>query len=430
MLNQSFEQEIIRDEFPSGIATSFDNVEPQIQQERTKLWEFDHHYHCAIIGTCLTMDEVRKLLRSFHMDINDSCSYAIHTTIVSLIAYNDFRSKKVQSYLNKKCKTAIQKSKKMNAAELMAEWKRVLNSGELIATFWAVMSHPCTNEAMKRNFYGDIHMLSHMSGASNRADLKRLKKLENEQKEFNIETHIQLTKYQKSQTENTRLQTTIQHQTEKIADLVNRVAALTNANEHLMVLNDVEKSHQLNLQVEKLNHKISFQENEIETYRNKTDQLDKWVTELNYQINSHQKTITAYKNETEHLQNMLCQNQLEDECPFKNQGLCGQCILYVGGKANLIPYYRELVEAKAGVFLHHDGGLEKNTQDLSDSLNRADLVIFPSDCISHDAYWKIKRTCKKQHKPFEYLKSPGLHSLASVLDKIIAKAEIAAINPG
>ncbi len=121
------------------------------------------------------------------------------------------------------------------------------------------------------------------------------------------------------------------------------------------------------------------------------------------------------------MQYVLSQNKTGDKCLFKKQGLCGQCVLYVGGKANLVPYYRKLIEAKSGVFLHHDGGLEKSTQDLSRSLNRADVVIFPSDCISHDAYWRIKSTCKKQQKPYEYIKSSGLHSLSNILDKIMTK---------
>ncbi|WP_221898399.1 DUF2325 domain-containing protein [Bathymodiolus japonicus methanotrophic gill symbiont] len=29
------------------------------------------------------------------------------------------------------------------------------------------------------------------------------------------------------------------------------------------------------------------------------------------------------------------------------------------------------------------------------------MVVFPSNCISHDAYWKIKRTCNKQNKPYQ-----------------------------
>ncbi|WP_428354923.1 DUF2325 domain-containing protein [Methyloprofundus sp.] len=98
-------------------------------------------------------------------------------------------------------------------------------------------------------------------------------------------------------------------------------------------------------------------------------------------------------------------------------------LLYVGGKTNLIPFYRELVEEHAGTFMHHDGGLEKNTQDLQQSLSKADVVVFPSSCISHDAYWKIKRICNKQNKPYQYLKSSGLYSLSSALNKIMSTIE-------
>lgn len=423
MLDQLFEKEIALDKFPLSDTKLIDSINLQTKQERTKLWELDHNYHCAVIGTCLTLEEVKKLLRSFHFTVNDSSSYDIHTAIVTIISFNDFRSKKVQSYLNKKFKAAIHKTKKMNAAELKSEWKRVVNSGELIATFWAVIAHPQTSEQMKRDFYGDIHMQSHMSGATNRVDLRRLNLLENEQKKIDIETQTQQAKYQKLQTENTRLQLTLQQQSEKTADLTNRVAALTNANEQLTILKSVDEIDQLNSQQAKLMHKINFQANEIERYEKKQVQMNKVMADLNHQISTYKITITEYKSETEYLQYLLSQNKTEDKCLFKKQGLCGQCVLYVGGKTSLIPYYRELVEAKSGVFLHHDGGIEKNTQDLTYSLSRADLVIFPSNCISHDAYWKIKRTCKKQQKIFEYLKSPGLHSLSSVLDQLVTKSK-------
>ncbi len=402
---------------------SFDNVPAQKAQDRTKLWQLDHNYHCAVIGTCLTMDEVRKLLRSLRVDIHGVNSYDIHTSIVTLISYNDSRSKKVQSYLNKKFKSAIQKSKKMNAAELVVEWKRVVDSGELIGTFWALISHPCTNEQMKRDFYGDIHMQSHMSGACNRADLKRLKHLEKDHKVYNVETRTQQIKYQKLQVENNRLQAVTQQQDEKTIGLNNQVSALTNVNEQLMAVKSTEEIQQLNFQVDKLSNKISFQTNDIQNHQQNSIRLEKEVFELNNQLCIYEKTSIAYKNEIEHLQYTLSQKKSEEECLFKKQGLCGQCVLYVGGKSNLVPYYRELIEAKKGVFMHHDGGIEKNTQDLSNSINRADVVLFPSDCISHDAYWKIKQTCKKQQKPFEYLQSPGLHSLSSILDKIVLNDE-------
>lgn len=421
MLNNIFEKEKRFEHSSTNIIAGYEEKASPSKRNRTKLWELDHNYHCAIIGTCLTMDEVKKLLRSFRVNIDSRCSYEIHTAIVSIISLRDFPSKKVQSYLDKKFKVALQTTRKMNANELKKEWKRVLNNGDLIATFWAVMSHPYTNEDMKKYFYGDIHMLSHMSGASNRADLKRLNFLETTQKESNFEAQGQLIKYQKLQAENIHLQATVQQQTEKIYGLANQVEALTNANEQLMALNNVDQCRQLNLQIEKLKNKISFQKNEIEIYQKKTKHLDKINAELNHQNGLYQKTDITYKHEIKHLQYRLDQSKIKEKCQLNERGLCGQCILYVGGKSNLIPYYREMVEEKAGNFLHHDGGLEKNTHNLSDSLNRADLVVFPSDCISHDAYWKIKKACKKQQKPYKYLQSAGLHSLSSALNKVVEK---------
>ncbi len=244
MLNKIIKNKEIITEFPIYIENPVAHKESSEKQKRTKLWELDHNYHCAIIGTCLAMNEVRKLLRSFHIDITHVSSYEIHTAIVTLISTNDFPSKKTQNYLDKKFKLALQKTKKMQADELKDEWKRVINNGDLIATFWAVMSHPHCNEAMKKSFYGDIHMLSHMSGASNRADLKRLTALENDKKEFKTESQFQLIKYQKLQIENNHLQVKTQLQAEKINDLINRVNALTNANEQLMVLNNVTEVSQ------------------------------------------------------------------------------------------------------------------------------------------------------------------------------------------
>jgi len=34
-----------------------------LNNNRTKLWELSDNYHCAIIGTCLTIKEVRGLLK-------------------------------------------------------------------------------------------------------------------------------------------------------------------------------------------------------------------------------------------------------------------------------------------------------------------------------------------------------------------------------
>ncbi len=147
------------------------------KEMRVKLWQLDHIYHCVIIGTCLTLVEVKKILNGLKVDCNYN-AYEVHTKIVTLSANNNYCSKRIQNYLDKKLSLAIKKTRKMNCCELKEEWRNVLKTGDFLGTFWALLSHPYTDETMRRFFYGDIHMLSHLSGASNRVDLKKLNQLE------------------------------------------------------------------------------------------------------------------------------------------------------------------------------------------------------------------------------------------------------------
>ncbi len=392
------------------------------QQDKVKLWHLDHIYHCAIIGTCLTMDEVKKILRQLHIGINGLPPYEIHTTIVTLISENNHPSKKVQAYLDKKFKLIVQETKKMYAAELKGFWKASLYSGDIIGVFWAVMSHPESDEDMKRIFYGDIHMLSHLSGASNRADLKRLSLLEKERVNYESEKRSWEVKSNKLASDNNRLLNDIKGHHEQRSDLENRVYALKNSLDQQMILQSTKERQELDNLVEKLTNKLDCQNTEMAKYQKNEQQSSKIIASQKQQILASCDQVLVYQNEVEYLQSALLEKS-QSQCPLQKQGLCGQCVLYVGGKTNLIPFYRELVEEHSGIFIHHDGGLEKNTHDLQQSLSKADVVVFPSSCISHDAYWKIKRTCNKQNKPFQYLKSSGLYSLSSVLENIASKIE-------
>jgi len=398
------------------------NPVKQKKNNKISLWQLDHIYHCSIIGTCLTMEEVKKLLRQLHVGIDGASTYDVHTAIVTLIAKNNHPSKKVQSYLDKKFKSVIQKTKKMQANELKGFWKASLYSGDMIGAFWAVISHPESDKEMRRVFYGDIHMLSHMSGASNRADLKRLSLLEKERMNYDTEKRVWETKYNKLAADNNRLLNEAQNQHEQQSDLKNTICTLTNSLDQVMLLQSTQKRQELDNLIQKLSNRLSCQKNEITKYQQQKLQLSELIANQKQQLHTHCDQLQAYQNEVEYLQSALLEKS-QDPCPLKKQGLCGQCVLYVGGKISLVPYYRELVEENSGTFIHHDGGLEKNTQNLQQSLSKADVVVFPSSCISHDAYWKIKRTCNKQNKPYQYLKSSGLYSLSSVLDNIMSKAE-------
>jgi hypothetical protein len=75
--------------------------------------------------------------------------------------------------------------------------------------------------------------------------------------------------------------------------------------------------------------------------------------------------------------------------------LSTRTILYVGGRPNQIPQLKALVERTGARFLHHDGGIEHSSSLLPGLISRADVLLFPIDCISHDAVATLKRLCRQ-----------------------------------
>ena len=59
-----------------------------------------------------------------------------------------------------------------------ALWKEYLARGEIPGAYWAAITHPATDWALVQEIFGEVHMLSHLVGQSNRADIRRLCQLE------------------------------------------------------------------------------------------------------------------------------------------------------------------------------------------------------------------------------------------------------------
>src|SRR5262249_12120298 len=91
------------------------------------------------------------------------------------------------------------------------------------------------------------------------------------------------------------------------------------------------------------------------------------------------------------------------------------CVLYVGGRGHQIPQLKGLVERMNGRFLHHDGGLEHNAALIPGLVSRADIAVFPVDCVSHDAAVAVKRSCRLMGKRYLPLRTASLACLLAAL---------------
>lgn len=64
------------------------------------------------------------------------------------------------------------------SAELEAIWREATGRGEIPGAYWAALTHPAATRDTVRRAFREVHMLSHLVGAANRADIRRLRALE------------------------------------------------------------------------------------------------------------------------------------------------------------------------------------------------------------------------------------------------------------
>ena len=396
---------------------------PKVQ--RRKIWELVD-FQCPVIGTCLSMGELRKLARKFKLDVAaDGSDFEIHSYVVYKCRTKNVLSQQVQKLLNKKFQRAIRRfARVMDTEQLEALWEEALAEGDIPGPFWAVLSHPRADQTLSNRAFGQVHMLSHLVGSANRADIRRLARLEADLdiergkvdklrsvlRQFagksRREQHARTREVQELRRESSRL-------TQRLVDC-----------ESSLPFGRVRELESLNVM---LREKAALAKREAVENSAQVRRLEAERAALLGRINALEQDVRAKTEEVDGLGAVLekalsgnscaaCEGA--EACP----ALSGKRILYVGGRANLVQHYRALVERSGGEFLHHDGGAECSLCVLNGAMSKADYILFPVDCVSHEACSHIKRMCGKTMKPYVPLRSSGLSSLVRGLGEVVAPA--------
>jgi hypothetical protein len=392
---------------------------------RRKIWEIQGMYHCSIVGTCLTLQALRKLARKIGIPLDKSTTdIEVHQIFVKLAGDRGNRGKLLNKNLDKRYKTAIDHfSKASTAAELNVLWCEALEEGNIPGPYWALMSHPCVDSEMISRAFGDIHMLSHLVGASNRADIRQIRRLEQQLSEMQDRLDEASSKARSVILESGQQVAELQV---RLKDALRENKELEALRERLGKLEDGEELRLLQVQLEDQASIIDAAEIERKDAATREKKLEEEIIELARQNNSLQKQTRHMKEGMQILEELLteallnpfpenCDDRGTDRCP--GPSLCGRRILYVGGRKNLVDRYRQIIERQGGEFIYHDGGIEESVSCLFGSLERADVVVCPIDCISHNATRLAKQHCKQDTKPFFLLRNAGMSSLVSCLKK-------------
>jgi len=386
---------------------------------RKKLWELDHHFYCSVIGTCLTLRELRNIARKCKQDvINTASDYELHHWFVMASTESSAISKILNKKLEHKFARDIRLTNQLHTeVELMSYWNKAKSDGNVAGPYWTLITRPDTSEQVLDQIYGDIHMLSHLAGATCRVEQQTFKNTQSQ----NIELQQALGRL--------------------------RIKTMTLQVEKETVSKKLEAEKKLHYQAQKKLTEVQTllkeftQKPEITALHKLTESLSDQLSHANRENNLAQqdatvnrKTIQQQERQIQRLNSRLEKQmtnwwqqaavQTEKTCPLSGENneagcphpdLYGRKILYVGGHITSCPHLKSATEIVNGCFLYHDGGLEENPHKLTAALQQADVVFFPVNCVSHEASNRVKDFCNHAKKPLIQLKSSGISSFKESL---------------
>ena len=384
-----------------------DVASPQTPR-RSRIWELAETLHCSIIGTCLSNAELRHALARLGVNgIEAADDHELHVVGVMLAGRRDAGAKLLQRALDRRHAIAIKQYAKARDEDALRQlWDASMRSGDIPGAYWALLSHPAATEAIVKKAFQDVHMLSHLVGAANRADIRRLRQLEEEKGALTEKLHRQ----------QQQLRDGFTSRDETIRQLNKLLADHHSAGEPAANPADCREEDGARRVIADLNRKLGQETTRRERLEQRLNAMSDGMRTLEASFQAVQGERDALRREIEsledHIAGLLQPATGDGEAALD---LSTRTILYVGGRPNQIPQLKALVERTGARFLHHDGGIEHSSSLLPGLISRADVLLFPIDCISHDAVATLKRLCRQLEKPYLPLRAASLATLASSL---------------
>ena len=375
-------------------------IDSKSVSKRQQIWELSAGWQCSIIGTCLPLSDLNILAKKLKINISQDSfqEYQLHGFFAHETQKQSKVSKMVQKTLDRRHQLAIKKTRKLSVSELSDYWKLALASGDIPGPYWALLTHPKVYEDLSEQMFADVHMLSHLVGASNRADIKQLKRLDAELAAVNEKFKHRRKLFLKK----------LIRKNHEIRNLRNIYSELISKTEFKKRISFPNKDHKSNQDLTQLESKIDKLNTELKVAKTITKKQEIELVRIN-NLNEAMAQELLFNERRIQLSNR--RSNL-----VRKIDLQGSFILYVGGRKNIINKLRSYVENNNGTFVHHDGGLESSMKELGPQVIQADRIYFPVDCISHSAMHVVKRTCnQKAHSSYTPLRSSSMSAFKLAL---------------
>jgi hypothetical protein len=377
---------------------------PAAPVTRARLADLDAHLHCSVIGTCLATAELRKLMARF-LFVRDASDLEVHHEAVRLAAQGGPVVKALHKALDQRHEAAVQRFARVHGAPaLTLLWNEAMQQGEVPGAYWAVLTHRDVTSELRQRVFGDVHMLSHLVGAANRADIRRLVALEHENAELRERADRQQLRAQELADERGRA---IARLEQELAEARSQRGAVPAPVDEAAAAAAIAMVGVQTERRERAEQALSVALSEGARLRDELEHLTRHAQTLGKELLAAEmqlREIGSANNDDEGSSSRVLAKTLQ-----------GRRVFYVGGRPSSTPAIRDLVLRHGGEFQHHDGGLEDRKGLLASGVAWAKLVVFPVDCVDHDSVNNLKRLCVRQSVEYLPLRGASVASFVAAL---------------
>ncbi|MCA0243161.1 MAG: DUF2325 domain-containing protein [Proteobacteria bacterium] len=374
---------------------------------RRRLWELPGHAHCPVVGVCLPLPALRRLVAKAGGPAQRLDDYELHCTAVSECKRRGPLTEALQRELDRRGLLALRRAAQAKDEPALAAWWREASAGkDLGSALWALLTHPSCTPALEDRVLAEVHMLQHQVGMATRVELARFEALIDENAVLARELAGAQQRCLRQAADFGRRSQALEAQALRTrADLITRGTELAQARDELQALQQADPA---------LADRLALaQENAA---------LKQRLTEVQRAQQAAEQQAERQRRRADDAQALLAlrQQAAAAEPPAAAATAAGpwlaeRAVLCVGGRSASVPVYRRVVESTGGRFLHHDGGSEDSPHKLDATLAAADLVICQTGCVSHDAYWRVKDHCKRTGKRCVFVEAPSRAALERAL---------------
>ena len=380
---------------------------PGSGSRRRRLWELPTQSHCPVIGVCLAIDEVRRLLDKLFDGVSVADDYGLHVGAVRECSTRNRVSELLQRELERRYAPVLRRFAAAKAADpLAALWDQAVVAGDIAGPLWATLTHPRCDTALQDRVLREVHMLQHQAGAATRVEAREAQALA----AANVQLAAELARAQ---------QRGMQAQLERAAEQERLNAQLMRLRAEAIARETFAAAERAELELlrqatPEIGSRVQLAQRHAE--------MSQRVRELEKALSDMRRAAASFTPEPQPVAEPVARPATANANPplASPLDLGARSILCVGGRSGHIPIYRDLVERHGGRFAHHDGGIEDSTHRLGASLAAADLVICQAGCLNHNAYGIVKDHCKRTGKRCVYLDRPSAASFAKGLAQAVA----------